>query len=867
MNKKICTFVFALILSIGVMKAEFSYSSTLLDFNDTLGGVVQGTAGVAWQNSPHGVAVAPDGNVWINIYGGKGRREILASGDTVHYKGIYVLDPATGDHVSFSPIEILTFPDGTSDSLTAESASSGGGRGIEVDQDGHILSSHYKTLYKINYMTGEGVAMWVGESSLTEAVTDANGNVYVSYVIAGERPCVVLDGDLAYVGNAIDTVGFINRAIEVTSDGEDMFLGSTWNGIGVTHWNSTVPGVVAHEIADTFGVFDSIPACWEEISSAMGTDSAFVAWCALEEDFLGDDDFDTIFVETALWASSLDFDPDEEFLIVGALTAGWGGPLGGTYWAFDDDMEVVAQIGNWHDWDGSGEGVTDGPRGAAFDSDGNVYLADFYSHGIYHYAYEEEEDLEDPFSYSSTLLDFNDTLGGVVQGTAGVAWQNSPHGVAVAPDGNVWINIYGGKGRREILASGDTVHYKGIYVLDPATGDHVSFSPIEILTFPDGTSDSLTAESASSGGGRGIEVDQDGHILSSHYKTLYKINYMTGEGVAMWVGESSLTEAVTDANGNVYVSYVIAGERPCVVLDGDLAYVGNAIDTVGFINRAIEVTSDGEDMFLGSTWNGIGVTHWNSTVPGVVAHEIADTFGVFDSIPACWEEISSAMGTDSAFVAWCALEEDFLGDDDFDTIFVETALWASSLDFDPDEEFLIVGALTAGWGGPLGGTYWAFDDDMEVVAQIGNWHDWDGSGEGVTDGPRGAAFDADGNLYLADFYSHGIYHYAEDYSFVDKDRLTVLPDRYVLKQNYPNPFNPATSIEFSIPVSENVNLSIYNIEGRLVKTLVNQKMMSGQHVIEWNGTNQIGSKVASGMYIYQLKTNKKVLNRTMTFIK
>ena len=109
-------------------------------------GVVQGSEGV-WQNAPHGVVVAPDGHVWINIYGGQGRMEVLASGDTVHYKGIYVLDPATGQHADFSPIEILTFPDGTSDSLTAESATSGGGRGIALDADGHILSSHYKTLY------------------------------------------------------------------------------------------------------------------------------------------------------------------------------------------------------------------------------------------------------------------------------------------------------------------------------------------------------------------------------------------------------------------------------------------------------------------------------------------------------------------------------------------------------------------------------------------------------------------------------------------------------------------------------------------------------------------------------------------------
>jgi len=306
-----------------------------------------------WQNSPHGVAVAPDGNVWINIYGGNGEMEVLASGDTIHYKGIYVLDPETGDHVSFSPISILNFPDGTSDSLTAESANSGSGRGIEIDADGNILSSHYKSLYKINYMTGEGMAMWVGESSLTDAVADENGNVYVSYVIAGERPCVVLDADLNYVGNAIDTVGHINRAIEVSANGEELYFGSTWNGIGVTRWTSTVPGVIAHEFSDTFAIEYDVPACWDDINSAMGAEGAYVAWC----------EGDTVYAETKLWASSLDFDPMGN-LLVGCLTAGWGGPMGGSYWLYDvDNGEVLGQVGNWHDRDGTGEGVTDGPRG------------------------------------------------------------------------------------------------------------------------------------------------------------------------------------------------------------------------------------------------------------------------------------------------------------------------------------------------------------------------------------------------------------------------------------------------------------------------------------------------------------------------
>ena len=69
MTKKLITAMAVCIFSLGVTKAEYIYSSTLIDFGDTLGGVVTGADG-SWRNSPHGVAVAPDGNVWINIYGG-----------------------------------------------------------------------------------------------------------------------------------------------------------------------------------------------------------------------------------------------------------------------------------------------------------------------------------------------------------------------------------------------------------------------------------------------------------------------------------------------------------------------------------------------------------------------------------------------------------------------------------------------------------------------------------------------------------------------------------------------------------------------------------------------------------------------------
>ena len=101
----------------------------------------------------------------------------------------------------------------------------------------------------------------------------------------------------------------------------------------------------------------------------------------------------------------------------------------------------------------------------------------------------------------------------------------------------------------------------------------------------------------------------------------------------------------------------------------------------------------------------------------------------------------------------------------------------------------------------------------------------------------------------------------------DDNPKTVVASGYVLEQNYPNPFNPDTRIDFTIPANEHVNLSIYNLEGRLVKTLINQAMNSGKHIANWDGTNEIGAKVSTGMYIYQLRTNSILLNRRMTFVK
>jgi hypothetical protein len=81
-----------------------------------------------------------------------------------------------------------------------------------------------------------------------------------------------------------------------------------------------------------------------------------------------------------------------------------------------------------------------------------------------------------------------------------------------------------------------------------------------------------------------------------------------------------------------------------------------------------------------------------------------------------------------------------------------------------------------------------------------------------------------------------------------------LPTSYSLLQNYPNPFNPSTTISYEIPHNVKVKLLIYDILGRKITTLVDKVQQPGSYKIIWNGKNNFGQSVASGIYFYQLQS-------------
>ncbi len=174
----------------------------------------------------HGIAVDPDGKIWF-----------AANSDSL---GITVLNrdltPA-----SFSPITQLTIGNETHNVLTLC-------KGMDVDQNGNIIAvMNARELYRINYKTGEGMtyadlktATQSTKSSFTKPGVDAQGNIYIGAVITVDtlpNPIWKLDSNFELIGSAVEVQPTWSRAVEVSADGKEIFMGGLW-GTVLYHFHS-----------------------------------------------------------------------------------------------------------------------------------------------------------------------------------------------------------------------------------------------------------------------------------------------------------------------------------------------------------------------------------------------------------------------------------------------------------------------------------------------------------------------------------------------------------------------------------------------------------------------------------------------------
>lgn len=151
------------------------------------------------------------------------------------------------------------------------------------------------------------------------------------------------------------------------------------------------------------------------------------------------------------------------------------------------------------------------------------------------------------------------------------------------------------------------------------------------------------------------------------------------------------------------------------------------------------------------------------------------------------------------------------------------------------------------------------------------------SDQGARPGALFGVFNRNGEERLAEFYFKNIdgeiidhfwvFSLAEDIVAEMNSETANLPAAFGLEQNYPNPFNPRTNIQFALPAAGPVNLSIYNNQGQRVRTLVSGDYQRGVHSITWDATDDSGSRVASGVYLYEIKANNFVAHKKLVLTK
>lgn len=397
------------------------------------------------------------------------------------------------------------------------------------------------------------------------------------------------------------------------------------------------------------------------------------------------------------------------------------------------------------------------------------------------------------------------------------------HGVAVDGAGNIWYAMYNHSTEtlyNTSVTPTDTVEVYQVFAVQP-DGTALSFSPISVLTIGTVT-DTLTSSA------RGMATDNDGHILYSVAGKLYKINHTTGAGMAMYdfpdVG-GSLTSAAVDDAGNVYIG-TVGQENPVKILNSDLQETGTAIASfAGAYTRSIDVSADGKDLYFGSTWNGIGIRHFRSELPGTLPYDSASTIG-----------------------GWQVNDSTFLN------------LWPEAIDIGPDGNIYAANTQIDFTGhDDHGSLYWVYGTDGTEKYSFGaalGYYDQGGMWNG-----RGAAWNAAGDvMYIADFGYNCVTKWVQVPDNVDSP--ITLPASFELKQNYPNPFNPVTNIAYDLHQDGVVTLTVFDVKGREVARLVDAYQTSGSHVVPFNG-----SYMESGLYIYQLTFNGEISAKNMMLIK
>ncbi len=399
------------------------------------------------------------------------------------------------------------------------------------------------------------------------------------------------------------------------------------------------------------------------------------------------------------------------------------------------------------------------------------------------------------------------------------------HGIAVDPDGKIWVGP-AGTSAADSLSNG--VRTAAIRVYNP-DGSEASISPIKVIDTP-GASDTLTSLC------RGMRTAPDGNIVYVGVGGfVFKIDYQTGLGIQKVnpvdpAVAAGVAPAFTDA-GEMITGHVLPG-NPINIFDNTFSSLGTAVaSSIGF-SRTLEVSKDGNDIY----WCGYS----NYTV--YIYHSDLGTLGPYvlsDSIATGCQVESSGWNK------------------------ADGLLYFSSGNLD-----------TADYGNPpvkppySPMIWYGFDTSTKEAKDSIVWN-LNAYPYPLTNGqqmprPRGIDFSVTGDTaYVICYnYSKAAMQMFRRGATGVKPTDSRVPSKYELAQNYPNPFNPSTVIEFSLPTAGMTTLKVYNMLGQEVATLINEELVAGSYSARFDATH-----LSSGTYIYTLVSGNQVISKKMLLVK
>ena len=405
------------------------------------------------------------------------------------------------------------------------------------------------------------------------------------------------------------------------------------------------------------------------------------------------------------------------------------------------------------------------------------------------------------------------------------------NGIAVDPEGKIWIQSYIGNADSILNGSGKMQTCGVIQVFYP-NGTPASFSPIKYLSGKDVPSGATVSDTLGSSG-YGLSVDpSSGNIVS--VKTsgrLWKIDYKTGKGMLRIVSPipgytSSLDAVGIDNYGEIFCGPVAPGAA-IAILNSDFTAAGTVTNITNGYSRAVAVSGDGNDVY----------------------------FTIF--------------GNYKTYVYHCdngSLGPYVLKDSIMNGLCPESATWQ------PKTGYLWTTSGNATSGMPTNGlsayAWYAVDVKTKKYVDSIKYYDPQIPMYGNDIRPRGIAFNKTGDTaYVACFNTNAtppasyVEQFAKSTTYVEPVK-GVVPTDYTLSQNYPNPFNPSTEIRFSITRSGSTTLKVYDLMGREVSTLVNESLTPGAYTVKFDATN-----LSSGTYLYVLTSGGMRLTNKMMLLK